>query len=58
MRWRAAGAHTACMETTYLTYLAQAQSGSLAGPPIELPRFRRRRKRVRVTMPAPASALL
>ncbi|HZR94250.1 MAG TPA: hypothetical protein VFA56_01045 [Gaiellaceae bacterium] len=32
------------METTYLTYLSQAQSGSLAGPPLDWPRVYRRRR--------------
>jgi hypothetical protein len=54
-----AEAHTGCMETTYLTYVAQAQSGSLGGPPIEWPRFRRRRLKPRgalVRFPQPATA--
>jgi len=54
-----AQAHTDCMETPYLTYIAQAQSGSLGGSPIEWPRFRRRRLKPRgalVRFPQPATA--
>jgi hypothetical protein len=47
MRGLPTGAQDDCMETTYLTYLSQAQSGSLAGPPLEWPRTTRRAYRRR-----------
>ena len=44
MRLLRSAAHSGCMETSYLTYLSQAQSGSLSGPPLEWPRLARRRR--------------